>query len=175
MSTWKYLYYALVCCLGSYTLEWPVGGIYRPQHNSSRLRKAAALCGTPDSPMEAPDSLVPLSSVPSRWIGHHRWLLALQAFTPDSSGGTPHSPVASLHQCHKELAVGLKFPGASDSLAYSTGQSGVLDRTVCPWQHCSSFLGHSLILVDLHNVFFWGVAFLNALIQVTLASCELQT
>jgi hypothetical protein len=36
-----------------------------------------------------------------------------------------------------------------------------------------------LILVDLHfdlhNVFFSGVAFLNALVQVTLASCELQT
>jgi hypothetical protein len=26
---------------------------------------------------------------------------------------------------------------------------------------------------DLHNVFFWGVAFLNALVQVTLASYEL--
>jgi hypothetical protein len=29
--------------------------------------------------------------------------------------------------------------------------------------------------LDLHNVFFWGVAFLNILVQVTLASCELQT
>jgi hypothetical protein len=37
------------------------GGIYRPQHNSSRWRKVAALCGTPDS-------LVPLSSAPSRQI-----------------------------------------------------------------------------------------------------------
>jgi hypothetical protein len=25
MSTWKCLYYALVCCLGPHTLEWPVG------------------------------------------------------------------------------------------------------------------------------------------------------
>jgi hypothetical protein len=28
---------------------------------------------------------------------------------------------------------------------------------------------------DLLNVFFWGVAFLNSLVQVNLASCELQT
>jgi hypothetical protein len=140
--------------LGSHTLEWPVGGIYRPQHNSSRLRKAAALCGTPDSPVEAPNSLVPLSGVPSRWIGHRRCLLALQAFTPDSPGGTSDSSVTSLHQCHQELAVGLQFPGAPDSPACGTGQSGVLDRIVRPWQHYSSFLGFCLILVDLHNVFF---------------------
>jgi hypothetical protein len=37
------------------------GGIYRPQHNYSRWRKVAALCGTPDS-------LVPLSDASSRWI-----------------------------------------------------------------------------------------------------------
>jgi hypothetical protein len=28
MSTWKCLYYALVCCLGSHTLEWPVGSVF---------------------------------------------------------------------------------------------------------------------------------------------------
>jgi hypothetical protein len=28
MSTWKYLLYALVCFLGSHTLEWPVGGVF---------------------------------------------------------------------------------------------------------------------------------------------------
>jgi hypothetical protein len=37
------------------------GGIYRPQHNSSRCRKEVALCGTPDSP-------VPLSGAPICWI-----------------------------------------------------------------------------------------------------------
>jgi hypothetical protein len=69
MSTWKCLYYALVCCLGSRTLKWPIGwSIYRPQLKSSRWRKAAAFCGTSDSPVEAPDSPVPLSGAPSRWI-----------------------------------------------------------------------------------------------------------
>jgi hypothetical protein len=29
--------------------------------------------------------------------------------------------------------------------------------------------------LDLFNAFFWGVAFLNSLVQVNLASCELQT
>jgi hypothetical protein len=28
MSTWKCLYYALVCCLGSHTLKWPVEGVF---------------------------------------------------------------------------------------------------------------------------------------------------
>jgi hypothetical protein len=28
MSTWEYLLYALVCCLGSHTLEWLVGGVF---------------------------------------------------------------------------------------------------------------------------------------------------
>jgi hypothetical protein len=28
MSTWECLLYALVCCLGSHTLEWPVGGVF---------------------------------------------------------------------------------------------------------------------------------------------------
>jgi hypothetical protein len=37
------------------------GGIYRPQHNSSRWRKIAALYGTPNTS-------VPLSGAPSRWI-----------------------------------------------------------------------------------------------------------
>jgi hypothetical protein len=28
MSTWKCLQYALVCCLDSHTLEWPIGGVF---------------------------------------------------------------------------------------------------------------------------------------------------
>jgi hypothetical protein len=62
-----------ILCLGMFLgiphigmAEW--GGIYRPQHNSSRWRKVVALCGTPNSSVEAPDSPVPLSGVPSRWI-----------------------------------------------------------------------------------------------------------
>jgi hypothetical protein len=47
----------------------------------------------------------------------------LQAFTPDSSGVTSDSSVASLHQFHQELAIGLHFPGAPDNLVSSTGQS----------------------------------------------------
>jgi hypothetical protein len=37
------------------------GGIYRPQDNSSRWRKVAALSGTPDSPVGSLNSPVPLS------------------------------------------------------------------------------------------------------------------
>jgi hypothetical protein len=37
------------------------GGIYRPQHNSSHWRKAAAFCGTPGSLVGSPDSPVRLA------------------------------------------------------------------------------------------------------------------
>jgi hypothetical protein len=141
------------------------GGIYRPQHKTRRWRKAVALCGAPDSP-------VPLPGAPSCWIWHHRWPLALQAFTPNSPDVTPDSLEASLHQCHLELVVGLLFPSAPDSPM-------LLSRTVRQWQHYSSFLGlawYLLIFTSyLYNVFFWGVAFLIALVQVSLASYELQT
>jgi hypothetical protein len=53
----------------------------------------------------------------------------------------------------------------------ATGQSGAPDQIV----HCGNTSFVSWTSLDLHNVFFWGVAFLNALVQVTLASCELQT
>jgi hypothetical protein len=156
LSTWVYEHLEMsILCLGMLLglphLEmagW--GGIYRPWHNSSRWRKVAALCGTPDSPVGSPDSSVPLSSEPSRWIWHHRWPLALQAFTPDSPDVTPDSLVASLHQCYLLLAVGLLFLDAPDSPACGTRQSDALSRTVRQWQHYSSFLGLCLILVDLH-------------------------
>jgi hypothetical protein len=45
------------------------------------------------------------------------------------------------HQCHLELAIRLLFPGAPDSPACGTGQSGALSRIVRQWQHLSSFLG----------------------------------
>jgi hypothetical protein len=54
----------------------------------------------------------------------------MQAFTPDSPNVTPDSPMAYLHQFHLELAVGLQFPGAPDSPACGTRQSGALSRTV---------------------------------------------
>jgi hypothetical protein len=58
MSTWECLLYALVCCLGSHTLEWPVGGVFIALHTKlaigeKLLRSAAhrtvhcSLSGTP--------------------------------------------------------------------------------------------------------------------------------
>jgi hypothetical protein len=142
MSTWKCLLYVLICCLSSLEMAgW--GGIYRPQHKTSRWRKNVALCGTPDSPMGSPNSPVPLSGAPCRWIWHRRWPLALQAFTSDnldhhtgqSYGFSPPVP-----------------PGTScrTTVTWCTGQSGVLDRIVHLWQHYSSFLRLCLIIVDLH-------------------------
>jgi hypothetical protein len=54
---------------------------------------------------------------------------------------------------------------------WCTGQSDVWHRTVC----LATLVFVSWTLLNLHNVFFWGVAFLNALVQVILASYELQT
>jgi hypothetical protein len=62
--------------------------------------------------------------------------------------------------------------GAPDSPACGTGQSACGNTVL----HFLDFAWYFLIFsCDLHNVFFWGVDFLNALVQVTLASCELQT
>jgi hypothetical protein len=57
--------------------------------------------------------------------------LALQAFTPDSLDVTPDSPMASLHQCHLEVTVGLLFPGAPDSPACGTEQSASGNTILC--------------------------------------------
>jgi hypothetical protein len=77
----------------------------------------------------------------------------LRAFTPDSLDVALDSPVPSLHQCHLELAVGLQFPGAPDSLVCGIGQSGEPPESPVPlprqsaWQHLSSFLGLHLIFI----------------------------
>jgi hypothetical protein len=95
--------------------DW--GCIYSPQHNSSRWRKADALCGTPDSPVVHRTAHCSVSGAPSRCpvVAGDHWRCRL--FTPDS-------PVVFSAQCHLELAVGLWFPGAPDSPACGTGQSG---------------------------------------------------
>jgi hypothetical protein len=161
------------------------GCIYSPQHKTTHWKKAAAFCGTPDSLVGSPDSPVLLSGVPSRWICQRRWPLARMIFaldspyfTPDSSYFTPDSPyftpdslVVFPPRCHLELAVRAIVPGAPDSPACGTRQSGAPVRTVRLWQH----FFFSWTLLDFHNVFFWGVAFLNVLVQVTSTSCELQT
>jgi hypothetical protein len=53
MSTWKCLLYALVCCLGSHTLKWPVGVVFiGPNTISSHWTESSSFLsmGTPDSP-----------------------------------------------------------------------------------------------------------------------------
>jgi hypothetical protein len=86
-----------------------------------------------------------------------RWRRRL--FHTGQSGAHTGQSGGLLSGCHLELAVGLEFLGASDSPVR-------LAQTVR-----SSTLG---LFLDLLNVFFWGVAFLNSLVQVSLASCELQ-
>jgi hypothetical protein len=66
-------------------------------------------------------------------------------------------------ECHLELAVGLRF------LVHLIVRA---PRTDSPQATHIFILG---LFLDLLNIFFCGVAFLNSLVQVTLASCELQT
>jgi hypothetical protein len=161
LSSWKYALYALVCCLGSHTFKWLIRwSIYRPQLQNSRWTKAAVLCGTPDSPVVHRTAHYSLSGAPSRCsvrVGD-RWRRRL-FHTGQSSAHTGQSS-GLLSECHLELAVGLVFHSPPDSPVR-------LAQTVR-----SSTLG---LFLDLLNVFFWGVAFLNSLVQVHLASCELQT
>jgi hypothetical protein len=152
--------------LGSHTLKWPVGGVFIvPTQKLAVGEKLLLYAAHRTVPW-------PLSSAPSRWtdtIGDrwrvcflHRTLRTSHLFSP---------------QCHLELVVGLLFPSAPDSPACDTGQSGVPpDSPVLQTRQSAcntSFV--SWTSLDLHNVLFLGVAFLNALVQVTLASCELQT
>jgi hypothetical protein len=144
------------------------GCIYSPQHNSSRWRKAAVLCGTPDSPVVHRTAHCSLSGAPSRCsirAGDH-WRRRL--FHTGQSCAHTGQTGGLFSECHLELAVGLEFPGAPDTSACG-------HRTVrCAFAQTvrSSTLG---LFLDLLNVFFWGVAFLNSLVQVSLASYELQT
>jgi hypothetical protein len=119
-----------------------LGCIYSPQHNSSRWRKAAALCGTPDSPVVHLTAHYSLSGAPSRCLAmaSDRWRCRL--FTADSPDSTPDSPVVFSPQCHLELAVRATVPGAPDSPACGTGQSAG-NTPLFSWTS-----------LDLHNVFF---------------------
>jgi hypothetical protein len=66
MSTWKCLYYVLVCCLGSHTSKWPVGGIYSLPHTSSSWTESNSFlsAGTPDSPVRTGHTLFIVRCLP---------------------------------------------------------------------------------------------------------------
>jgi hypothetical protein len=97
--------------------------------------------------------------------------------------GFPHRTVRSSHRIVRWSFLRVP-PGTSRwaAILWCTGQSGVWapDSPMCHqtvWcsthrQSAGSTLG---LFLELFNVFFWGVAFLNSLVQVDLASCELQT
>jgi hypothetical protein len=115
------------------------GCIYSPQHKTSRWRKVAAFCGVPDSPM-------PLSGAPSRWVCQSRWPLAHRLYALDSPDFTPNSPMVFPPWCHLELVVRATVPGAPDSPACGTGQSGA-PRTDSPQATLLSSLGLHLIFI----------------------------
>jgi hypothetical protein len=95
MSTWRCLYYALVCCLGSNTFKWPVGGIYSLPHTSSRWTKINIFLSTGalDSPMHNGHALF---IVRCRATSANRWSLQQSTVGSDHCQTvwcTPDSPV----------------------------------------------------------------------------------
>jgi hypothetical protein len=141
MSTWECLLYALVCCLGSHTLKWPVGMVFIDSNTK----------------LVVGEKLLLSTAHRTVWWGHRTVRCPCPvrlAVGSDTTGDrwccrilhrtvwTSHQcSMASLHQCHLELDVGLLFPCAPDSPACATGQSGALIHIVRLWQHLSSFLG----------------------------------
>jgi hypothetical protein len=77
-------------------------------------------------------------------LAHKSFYTGQSRLHTGQSGGLPSG-------CHLELAVRAAVPGAPDSAACGTGQSGALDRTVRLWQHIF-FLPR--LFFDLLNVFF---------------------
>jgi hypothetical protein len=101
MSSWKCLYYALVCCLGSHTSKWPVGGIYSLSHNYSRWSFLSM--GAPNSLVHTGQALFtvwcPATST-DRW-GLQQSIVGSDCFltvwcTPDSLVLQPKSAVDGL-------------------------------------------------------------------------------
>jgi hypothetical protein len=174
MSSWECLLYALVCCLGSHALEWSIGGVFiAPNTNLAVGEKLCSLRHTGQCTVHCPVRGVRLA------VG-----LTLQLTVGAQTFYSGHS---RLHTWQYGGLLSIVPPGTSRwaTVPWCTGQSGVWHQTVWCVAPGSSVLqtrqstGNisfvSWTSLDLHNVFFWGVAFLNALVQVTLASYELQT
>ena len=87
MSTWECLLYALVCCLGSHTLEWPVGGVFITPNTKLVVGEKLLLS------MAHRTVHYSMSGVPNRWsdTAGERWCAGF--FTPDTPDVTPYIPV----------------------------------------------------------------------------------
>jgi hypothetical protein len=127
MSTWKCLQYVLVCCLGSHTFKWPIGGgIYSLPNNSSRWTEKLLLLSssTLDSPVHIGHPLVNVRcpghvSRPLGSVAVDRWIRPL----PRQSGAT----------ARERLVVGLSV----QTVRCPTGQSGAhrIGTIHCPMLH----------------------------------------
>jgi hypothetical protein len=88
------------------------GCIYSPLHKYSHWRKAAAFCGAPDRPVGSLDRPVRLAVGLSEQmtVGAHAFHTGPSGLHTGQSDGLPS-------ECHLELAVGARVPGAPDSPA----------------------------------------------------------
>jgi hypothetical protein len=130
------------------------GGIYRPQHKTSRWRKVAALCGNQTVWCPCPVRLA-VGLTPQVIVGIVWFYTGQSACHIGQFGGL--SPLVP-----PRTSRWATVPGCTGQSTSGKTCLRFLDLLDTCW---SSY--------DLHNVFFWGVAFLIALVQVILTFCEL--
>jgi hypothetical protein len=114
MSTWKCLYYALICCLGSHTLKWPVGVVFIDPNTKLAIGEKLTLSATLDSLVRLAVGLTPQVTVGA--TGFHTGQSACHI--RQSCGFSPPVPLGTSRW--------VLFPGALDSPACGTGQSDAL-------------------------------------------------
>jgi hypothetical protein len=151
MSTWKCLLYALVLLgLPHFGMAgW--GGIYRPQHKTSRWRKAVALCGTSDSPVVHQTVRCPcqvrltIGLTSQVTVGAADFYIGQSGRHTGQSGGfSPPVPPGTSHWATVPWCTGQS--GVWHRTVWcATGQSGAPQLDSLSWQHLSSFLVHQVL------------------------------
>jgi hypothetical protein len=142
MSSWKCLLYALVCCLSSHTLKWPVGVVFIG----------------PNTKLAVGDKL--LLSAAHRTVRCPYPVRLAVGLTLQVTVGAQafYTRQSGLHTGKSGGLLSVVPPGTSRwaTVPWCTEQSGVWHRIVrfyrpnsLPWQHFVSWTS-----LDLHNVFF---------------------
>jgi hypothetical protein len=109
--------------------------IYSPQHKYSRWRKAAAFYGAPDRPVGSLDRPCPCPMCLAVGLSE-QMSVGAQAFHTGPSGLHTGQSGGLPSECHLELAVGARVPGAPDSPTCGHRTTQTVRR-----QHTWTFLG----------------------------------
>jgi hypothetical protein len=149
MSTWECLLYALVCCLGSHTLKWPVGVVFIDPNTNLAVGEKLLLSaahwtvrwGHRRIRCPCPVRLV-VGLTPQVTVGAAVFYIRQSVHHTEQSGGfSPPVPHGTSRWAH--------VPWCTEQSNMWTGQSGALARTVL--LATLFFVSLTcLILVDIH-------------------------